>query len=419
VWGARYNVGWPSHVDSVLASGSRTICEVNSVTHVPSVFSARRFGRAASLAIGIALVMLAVCGAAQAFAVAFDPANVISDDNMRSYDCMSQADIQAFLNTQSGPLKSLVTTDYAGNKEPAAQIIKEACVKWHISPKVMLTMLQKEQSLLTRTTLVTGYSSTLDWAIGMGCPDSKPRIETYRGFGRQMWWGANHLDSYGEAWSSRPIVVYKAGMTYGPIKPKNIATLKLYVYNPSIGAKAPYGDLSTQSGDLSGNADFWWLYRKYFGDPFANPAKRPIYRFRVARNGAYIYTASQAERYSLLHTKGYILESTAFSWNTSATANSVPVYRFFNRKTRQYLFTASPSQTKKLLSKAQARSWGYQGIAFKVSSSAATSTAVYQFNNRKTGAQFLTPSTSDKKKYLSATYRKKWLYKGIPFYFAN
>ena len=89
-------------------------------------------------------------------------------------------------------------------------------------------------------------------------------------------------------------------MTYGPIKPKNIATLKLYVYNPSIGAKTPYGDLSSQASNLSGNASFWWLYRKYFGDTFANPAVRTVYRFREIKNGAYLYTASQSERYKLV-----------------------------------------------------------------------------------------------------------------------
>jgi hypothetical protein len=392
------------------------------VAFVKEVRSSHLVGRLArvgsAILVGVVFA-LALGSVSSALAATFDPGKVLSDDNMRASDCMSQADVQAFLNTQTGLLKSLITTDYAGKSKPAAQIIKEACNQWHVSPKVMLTMLQKEQSLLTRTTLKTGYAGTLDWAIGMGCPDSKPRIETYRGFGRQMWWGANRLDNYGESWSSRPIAVYKTGMTYGPVKPKNIATLKLYIYNPSIGAKAPYGDLVSQSGNLSGNADFWWLYRKYFGDTFADPAKRTVYRFKVTRNGAYLYTASQAERYRLSHTKGYKLESAAFSWNTSATLNPVPVYRFFNRKTRQYLFTASASQYKALRSKPKSVRWRYESIAFRVSSSATSSTPVYQFNNRKTGAQFLTKSTADKKKYLSATYRKKWVYKGIPFYFVN
>ena len=58
------------------------------------------------------------------------------------------------------------------------------------------------------------------------------------------------------------------------IHPKNLATYKLYVYNPSIGAKAPYGDLSDQA--CSGNANFWKIYWKYFGNTFAPVAVTPV-----------------------------------------------------------------------------------------------------------------------------------------------
>ena len=87
---------------------------------------------------------------APAAAGEFDPEHIISNDNMRACDSMSQGD-PGVSRDPARPLKSLVTTDYAGVKRPASEIISLACRQWSISPKVMLTMLQKEQSLLTRT----------------------------------------------------------------------------------------------------------------------------------------------------------------------------------------------------------------------------------------------------------------------------
>jgi hypothetical protein len=233
-------------------------------------------GVGARLLIALALVVCAaLSNAAAALATDFNPALVISDANMRANDTLSQRGIQDFLNTQKGPLKALVTADYQGKKKPAAQIIAEACNAWHINPRVMLTLLQKEQSLLTRTALA---KNTLDRAIGAGCPGGS--TNKYPGFGKQMWYGARLIDGYGEGKNGSTVALWKAPSTVVfdgyqspklPVKTANLATYKLYVYNPSIGAKAPYGDLSKQSGSVSGNANFWIIYRKYFGDPFAAP----------------------------------------------------------------------------------------------------------------------------------------------------
>jgi hypothetical protein len=397
-----------------------------------------------------------------AFAATFDPANVVSNDNFRAYDSMNQADIQAFLKS-SPVLASYQATDYAtGKKALASTIIYNASQKFHISPKIFLALLQKEQSLLTRSKsgLVTGPTATLDWALGMGCPDSygdlakhtgcyatgchgkQPSIKRYpeyRGFGRQIYAAAQSLDAYGEKGKSRPGWHHKTAVgtesawvvgtvfkgLYTPtgtlnLAIKNLATFKLYTYNPSIGAKTPYGDLSAQAGKswMSGNANYWLIYRKYFGDTQANPRIRPIYRIRDVKNGAFIYTASPAERYNLSRSSRYRVEKVAFSWDTSNTANKIPVHRFMNRKTRGYVFTSSPSLYAHYTSAALKPKWRYEGVAFRVSSKVASATPVYQFNNRKTGLPFLTSSVSDKNTYLSATNKKKWVYKGIAFYLA-
>ena len=129
----------------------------------------------------------------------------------------------------------------------------------------------------------------------------------------------------GISWS-----IYKIdGMTH--IHPKNLATYKLYVYNPSIGAHKPYGDLSTQS--CSGNANFWKIYSRYFGSPLANPRMRNVYRFRNRYNGTFLYTASITERLKLRkYPRKWDYGGTAFSWDTSVPVSATkPVWRFYNR----------------------------------------------------------------------------------------
>jgi len=413
--------------------------------------------RRSSVGVAIAAFVVAVAFAGSAFAATFNPALVISDDNFRAYDSMSQSDIQAFLNS-SPVLASYQATDFpSGKKMLASAIIYNAAQKFHVNPRVILTLLQKEQSLLTRSksSLITKGHVTLDWALGMGCPDVNLKVPStyagclgskchskapgdnrypeYRGFGKQIWAASWSLDAYGEKDKTRPgwhhtgpkteSANWAVGttMTVGTVKLKimNLATFKLYTYNPSIGAKSPYGDLSSQSSNLSGNANFWWIYRKYFGDTFADPRMRPIFRLRNKNNGNYLYTKSQTERYNLTRSGAWKYERVAFSWDTSATANTGSVVRFYNRKSKQFLFTASAKEVRWYQSASQRSKWRYDGVAFRCATSPASATPVYQFKNKKSGMMFFTSSTGERNGLRSAANRKKWTYRGVGFYMAH
>ena len=157
-----------------------------------------------------------------------------------------------------------------------------------------------------------------------------------------MWNGARLLDGYGEGKNGSIIRLYYLGITVRDIYrdpkvtlyPKNIATYKLYVYNPSIGADKPYGDLSAQVGSVTGNASFWLIYRRYFGSTFARARMRPVFAFRKRSNGSFLYTTSIAERVALLtgaRSRYWVYRGSSFSVDTSATAPTVPVHRFYNR----------------------------------------------------------------------------------------
>jgi hypothetical protein len=223
------------------------------------------------IVVAIALALFGLMGVGSALAV--PPHRVLSNEVLRDSDSMSVAQIQAYLNKQPGPLKKLRTWDHDTTctvsasqpnvnltpdadrvSQSAAQLIWDACQQWQINPKVMLTMLQKEQSLLTRTKLT---STTLSRAIGAGCPNGT--TNKYPGFGNQMWYGAKLLDGYGEGKNNSKIALFYPGIRTWDIYrhpniaifPWSLATYKLYVYNPSI----------------SGNTSFWNIYTSRFGNP--------------------------------------------------------------------------------------------------------------------------------------------------------
>ena len=215
--------------------------------------------RLALLALACAIASCAF-GVQRARAATYDENHIISNENVRAAYSMSEAEVQSFLDARTGVLKSLVTSDYAGQKKKASAIIYTASQNYRISPRVILALLQKEQSLLTRTTL-TG--STLTRALGAGCPDATTNY--YPGFGKQVWYAAWLLSNYGEikAYPTTYVSLWAPGMSYicytGTVVPVNLGTYKLYVYNPS----------------LPGNKNFWTIYDSYFGDPLAAfvPAK--------------------------------------------------------------------------------------------------------------------------------------------------
>lgn len=174
---------------------------------------------------------------------AFTPTTVISENSFRDWDSMSAEQIQSFLNQQPGVLKSYSGPDHNGQTKTAAQMIAEAAAAWRINPKVILVSLQKEQSLLGRTSVTR---ESMDWAMGCGKADTFTATQ-YRGFGKQIYWGAQKLDKNSKPWYSG----IKKKVDGSWISPTNSATYSLYMYTPHF----------------AGVKSFWMLYWRYFGDP--------------------------------------------------------------------------------------------------------------------------------------------------------
>ncbi len=210
----------------------------------------------------------------------FDPNNIISDLEILDYTSMDLADIQKFLENKGSYLANYSCPDYYGIVKKASEIIYNAaaknydcdgailsdnpteeerklkCRKITISPKFLLVLLQKEQSLIENS---SPSQRNLDWATGYGCPDSGGCNSRWQGFGKQVNSAALQFRDYID---NPQFYTYRAGNTYiftnpyGTISkepitvtPVNQATAALYNYTPHV---------------YNGNFNFYKIWQRWF-----------------------------------------------------------------------------------------------------------------------------------------------------------
>ncbi len=124
----------------------------------------------------------------------FNPNKIINDSELLDYSAMNLNDIENFLISKGSFLTNYTAIDTNGERKSAARIIynatnnnydcegitlsgsptriEKAAKCRHITtvnPKLILVLLQKEQSLIEDTNPPQKH---LDWATGYGCPDS-------------------------------------------------------------------------------------------------------------------------------------------------------------------------------------------------------------------------------------------------------
>jgi len=211
----------------------------------------------------------------------FDPNFIISDEDMLDASAMSLEEIKAFLQSKNSYLSNYSTMNCDGQIKTAAEIIYEAannydcegitlsdkptlaekkqkCKPVTINPKMLLVLLQKEQSLIEDS---EPTQRQLDWAVGYGCFDGQACNTRWQGLGKQL--NSASLQFYD--YVTRPnAYTYQAGKTYtvsntgsttSIIKPVNNATAALYNYTPHV---------------YNGNYNFHKLWGKYFTISYPN-----------------------------------------------------------------------------------------------------------------------------------------------------
>ena len=232
----------------------------------------------------------------------FNAGLIITDANFYNSDAMTEAQIQAFLdskvrtcsnslclrvlrtNTQdreayksdsSGKIECLAYEGADG--ELAARIIYKVQQACGISAKVILVTLQKEQGLITNA----GPSSArVNRAMGYGCPDHNGGqcAELYSGFFKQIYGAARQFKIYRAAPGFFGIKAKQSqNILYNPntecgkkwVWVANDATAALYNYTPYTPNASALNNLRG-SGDACGsygNRNFWVYYNDWFGNP--------------------------------------------------------------------------------------------------------------------------------------------------------
>ncbi|KFI93353.1 hemagglutinin-related protein [Bifidobacterium saguini DSM 23967] len=223
----------------------------------------------------------------------FDPGDIISDGQFFNGNAMSESEVQAFLDEQGAncsgseclKTKTFDTTNqpadeycdaYKGAKgETAAAIITKSAKTCGISQKVLLTVLQKEQHLVTATE-ITDFQYKA--AMGLSCPDDANCDPEYAGFFKQVYGAAKryqyytaHEDRYGYHANALNYVQYHPDTSCGGtnVYIKNKATALLYIYTPyqpneaALAAGVGEGD----SCSSYGNRNFSIIYEGWFGSP--------------------------------------------------------------------------------------------------------------------------------------------------------
>jgi len=231
------------------------------------------------------------------FASANAKDRLISDIDFVDVNSMSVADIQAFIANQGSFLK-----DFSEGGRTAAQIIYDAAhghgdasetangivvstTTGTVSPKIILVTLQKEQSLMTKT---SRDDRALGKAMGYACPDNGSSNDTnnngcndtYEGFTKQVesaawqfrynyeaaklgadWWNTNYpgQEQY-YVGMTKTFTDYNGAST---VNVSNAATASLYRYTPHV---------------YNGNYNFWKLFSGWFqyGAAFVSQSGYPM-----------------------------------------------------------------------------------------------------------------------------------------------
>jgi hypothetical protein len=221
----------------------------------------------------------------------FKAGNIIDDGAFYSGDAMATVEVQNFLNAkvpncsagytclknyrQDTPNKGAdaYCNAYNGANRSGAEIIRDVGAVCGVSQKVLLTLIQKESSLITDF-----HPQNVQYrsATGYACPDSGGCDANYYGFFNQVYHAARQYKVYAK---NPNVYNYRAGrnntILYNPVGScgsssvfiHNQATAGLYIYTPYQPNQAALDNLYGTGNSCSsyGNRNFWRIYGDWFG----------------------------------------------------------------------------------------------------------------------------------------------------------
>lgn len=287
----------------------------------------------------------------------FQPGYIISDSNFYNGAAADAGAIQTWLNGQVPTcragytcLKDYRETTYSraadamcsaytgGANESAATIIAKVGAACSISQKVLLVLLEKEQSLVTDTWPTTGQYQK---ATGFACPDTGPCDPQTLGFYNQVYKAAWQFKRYGNPPGTSNYFTWipvgqVSAIRYSPnaacgssnVLVRNSATAALYYYTPYQPNAAALANLYGTGDGCSayGNRNFWRLFTDWFGP--ATSGVQPIGNFESANLLATTFTIGG---WALDQTLAATSISVRITWKTPAGTSTTTVTANGNR----------------------------------------------------------------------------------------
>lgn len=242
----------------------------------------------------------------------FRPGNIISDANFYAGLSMTPNQVQEFLvakrpSCDAGytclPGYGQATPTMAANRyctgydgsgyENAATIIARVGIACNVNPRVLLVLLEKEQSLVSDR---NPAARQFERATGFACPDTAPCDASYGGFFYQVYYAARQFQVYRAfpgsynhqpaAWNN---VLFHPNSACGSSRVfiENQATAGLYNYTPYQPNAAALANLYGTGDSCSsyGNRNFWRIFSDWFG-PSADNGVQEMQALYVSLGGA-------------------------------------------------------------------------------------------------------------------------------------
>ena len=226
---------------------------------------------------------------------AFDPGNLISDEEFFRSASMTVDEIQAFLEQRNPDcrdgfvcMKDFTETTFSRDQtvlcnayegaenETAAQILHKVSAACGVSVEALLVLIQKEQSLVT---LSAPSTIRFERATGYACPDTAPCDSQFFGFYNQVYNAAKQFKRYSNPpGTSRFFTWFPVGQSTQvrlhpnaacgtrPVTMKNQATAGLHYYTPYTPNDIALVNLASVGDSCSayGNRNFWRVYNYWF-----------------------------------------------------------------------------------------------------------------------------------------------------------
>lgn len=181
-------------------------------------------------------------------------------------------------DTVSKSAETGLCNGYGLANQSAAEIIYNVAASCGVNPKVLIVLLEKEQSLVTDD---WPWSIQYRSATGYGCPDTAPCDAEYYGFFNQVYAAARQFKRYARdadlfnyRRNTNSYVQYNpnAGCGGTNIYIQNQATAGLYNYTPYQPNAAALNNLYGMGDGCSayGNRNFWRIYNDWFGSTHAS-----------------------------------------------------------------------------------------------------------------------------------------------------